>query len=511
MKKHNSILSATIFVSLLIILGKILGFFREMIIAAYYGATALTDAFFFAQGMPAMIFPAVCNSLSTAFISLYVKRLAENGEQEGDRYASRMLATTTILGVILSVAGVLLAPVLVPLLAPGFAGEQLNLAIHLTRLTMGAFVLTMLQYMLCAILNSKKLFIGSQVAGLLYNAVIVAITVVLGRGQSMDTLTLTVVAGMAIQVLALMFCCRGQFTFCFGLSPIHRDSGILLRLALPILLGNSVVQLNNIVDKALCSMLPAGSLSALSYANTLNTLVISVFISSLSTVLYPTLTADAASGNMDRYGKTLMQSMTNLTMLLIPISCITFLDAEEIIRIIYARGDFSEEAVVVTALVLSCYAPRFVFAGFREVLTRAFFALQDTKTPMIAGSIGVGCNIVFSLLFVRWLGVAGIALGTVVSVFVIAVLLLWWTHKKLPMLPVKNLIFRLGKQMAASGVLIIALMAFRSFVDIPWPLIRFATDTAVGFAVYLLALWMMGAEEVNTVLRVLKRKMCKDK
>ena len=86
-----------------------------------------------------MMFPAVGNSLALAFTSLYVKRLAENGEQDGDRYASRMLIATTLLGVALSIVGVLLAPVLVPLLAPGFAGEQLNLAIHLTRLTMGAF------------------------------------------------------------------------------------------------------------------------------------------------------------------------------------------------------------------------------------------------------------------------------------------------------------------------------------------------------------------------------------
>lgn len=507
MKKAESIAGAALAVSLLVILGKLLGFGREALIAAYYGATAETDAFFFAQGMPGTIFPAVCNSISTAFVSLYVKRMTEEGEGPGDRYASRMLLCTSLLGVALGLLGAALSPVLVPLFAPGFSGAQLTLAVYLTRLTMGAFVLTMLQYMLSAVLNSKKLFVGSQVAGLLYNTAIIAVTVLLGRGQSMTVLTLTVILGMLVQVAALVLCCRGHFIYTHGLTPFHSDTRRLLRMALPILLGNSVVQLNHIVDKALGSMLPEGSLSALSYANSLTTVVVSVFIISLSTVLYPTLTTDAAKGYMDRFGETLLQSIGVLSLLLIPISCITLLDAPDIVSAVYARGSFDQTAVSYTAVALACYAPMFFFSGIREVFSRAFFALQDTKTPMRNGAIGVGCNIVFSLVFVRWLGLAGIALGTTLSIAVIAGLLLRSAHKHLPELRLDRFFTSVGKQLLAGAVLMAALVAFRRAVSIPWPLLRFAADTAVGFLVYLLALLPLRCRELQSMMDLLRQKL----
>lgn len=489
--REANLLKTTVGIAAIIIFSKLLGFGREALIAGYYGVTAETDAFFFAQNMPAMIFPAVCTSVSTAFISLYVKRMTEKGTEEGDRYASRMLLATSILGAILSVVGVLLAPILVPLLAPGFSRAQLTLAIYLTRLSMGAFLLCMLQYMLGAILNAKKLFVGSQLAALLYNVVVIGITVLLGPGQSMQILTLTVIAAAFGQILALVGCCRGNFHCSLRINPFHEDTRQLLRLSLPILLGNSVVQLNTIVDKALGSMLPQGSLSALSYANTLNALVISVFVVSLSTILYPALTTDAAKGDMKRYASTLQNSLSGLSLLLLPISCITFLTARDIVEIVYARGNFDESAVTYTAVALAGYAPMFVASGIREVLTRGFFAIQDTKTPMRNSAIGVGFNIVFSLIFVRWLGIAGIALGTTLSTFVTATLLLLSAHHRLQALPLNQFLHCFGKQVIAGAVMVAALLVFRQAVVLPYAILRFVADTLLGFCIYFATLFLL--------------------
>lgn len=506
MTKKRSMLRSTLGVTILILVGKCFGFIREALVAAYYGANAQTDAFFFAQGMPSMIFPAVGNSLALAFTSLFVARITTQGNEKADRYASRMLTASLGLGVVLSMLGALLAPLLVPLFAPGFYGEQLRLAVHLTQLTMGAFVLMMAQYMLAAILNSKQFFIGSQVAGLLYNLCIISVTFALGRGRSMDVLTLTVIGGMAVQVAALSMCCRRQFHYTPWQSPVHPDTAELFHMALPILLGNSIVQINNIVDKALGSTLAEGSLSALSYSGSLNTLVISIFVMSLSTVLYPTLTTDVASGNMERYGKNLLQSLSGLSLLLVPISCITALCAQDIVTIVFARGSFDRTAVGLTAVALACYAPMYIFSGMREVLSRGFFALQDTKTPMINGAIGVGCNIVFSLLFVRYLGIAGIALGTTVSAFVIAVLLLYSAHKRIPALTLRPFLRELCKQLFAGAALVAALVLLHRMVWLPFPLLCFAVDAVFGFAVYFIALFLLRSEETRLIMETMMRK-----
>lgn len=505
MKKSHSILGAAVLVSSFTVLSKLLGFGREALIAAYYGATAETDAFFFAHGMPSMIFPAVGNSISFALTSLYVKRLTQEGEESGDRFASRMLAAGCVIGIVLGVIGLLLTPLLVPLLAPGFSGAQRTLAIHLTRLIMGAFVFNILQYMLSAVLNSKKHFVGAQLSSLFYNIVIIAATVMFGSRQSMDVLMLSVIGGMALQVVMLAVCYSRCAHFTPLLNPIHPDTALLLKLSLPILLGNSVVQLNNIVDKALGSLLPEGSLSALNYANNLTGIVTGTIIISLSTVLYPSLTEQAAKGDTETFSKTLERSLGGLTAFMLPVSCITVLDASEIVTIVYARGSFDQTAVAYTAIALACYAPIFLFSGAREILARGFFAVQDTKTPMLNSAIGVACNAVFSIAFVWRLGIAGIALGTAVASAVIAVLMVVQARNRLSF-RIRPLLTALARQLLSGGVLVALLLIFHRYTAISSPLLRFAADTVLGFLLYGAALSALGGREVLDILNLVRKK-----
>lgn len=496
---RNSLLKSTIWVSVIVIIGKFLGFGREALIAAYYGASAETDAFFFAQNMPGMLFPSVCNSVSTVFISLYVSRIVEDGEKRADQYASRMLLVTSFLGTILSALGVVLAPIFVPLLAPGFGAQQCILAIRLTRLTMGAFLLTMLQYMLSAILNSKKMFIGSQIAGLLYNITVIFVTFFIGRGQGVDALTYTVILGHLAQIVALCVCLRGHIDISFSDSGnLIQESKVLLKLALPVLLGNAAVQLNTIADQALGSLLPEGSLSALSYANTLTYLVTSIFIASLSTVLYPALASEQASGNLEQYGQYLSNSLIGLEFVLVPISGITLVCAKDIVQVVYARGSFDQSAVAYTALALQGYALMFIGVGIRELLNRAFYAQGNTKTPMWNTAIGVVCNVICSICLIRRLGVAGIAVGTTVSSAVTAFLLMQNAKKQLGLDFALVFLEHFKKQLLAGVLSIGVLFLINKNIPIERPLVRFAVSVVAGGGLYgglLLCIdriWIMG-------------------
>ena len=479
-------------------------------IAAYYGATAETDAFFFAQSMPNMIFPAISGGLSTAMTSLYVKRLENCGEYSGDRYVSRLLNGLILLGCGLGFAGFMVSPLLVSFLAPGFTGSQAALASLLSRIVMVSFPLYFMNYMLGAVLNSRRVFISSQVAGLLYNLTIILLTIAFGQERGVLFLCAATTLGTVAQFMCLLFLCvRSRFHYTLCVNPFHVDTAELFRLALPIMLGNSVVQLNNIVDKALGSLQPDGSLSALSYASSLDALVISIFVTSLSTVLYPMLTSMAASSDCMEYKKTLLQSLSGLTLILFPISSITLLAADDVVNIVYARGSFDQTAVTYTSIVLACYAPQVLFVGIREVLTRGFFALQDTKTPSINSAVGVGCNIVFSLFFVRWLGLRGIALGTTISSLVSALLLLRSTHIKMPELPLSVFFRQLGLQSAACAVLLLVLSGFRHLCPVSGAFLRFTCSVIIGFSVYILTLLVIDKQKsrelFSTMLRALKR------
>ena len=503
MKKSDSILHATLAVSLMAIIGKALGFIREAIIAAYYGATAETDAFFFAQGMPNMIFPAVGYSIGMAFTSLYVKRITAN-ETEGDKYASRMISSGVCLGTVLGIIGSLIAPIIVPLLAPGFSIEQRSLAIMLTRITMSAFVLIVLQYLIGAIMNSKKIFVGTQIAALFYDITVIFLTVILGKSANVIILTWINVIGIFLHIVALFICGRGSFKYTLYLNPFQEEFKELIKMAIPILLGNSVVQINNIVDKYLSSSLPNGTLSALSYANTLQQFVFSVFVASISTVLYPTLTSYVAKLDYSKYTSSLMNSLKTLSFFLIPVSCITAIEARDVVGAVFGRGHFDMEAVSMTAVILACYAPSFVFVGMREVLSRGLFAMQDSKTPAINSAFGVVCNIFFSIVLVRFVGAAGIALGTTISSVVSSSLLIRSAKCKVSEIKLKEFFLSVIKQAMSGLILCFAILGVGKTIPISNPLLRFGIITVIGFGIYLFVLFFIDRKQIVFFSKILK-------
>jgi putative peptidoglycan lipid II flippase len=484
-KTSHSLFKASAIVTVIILFGKVIGFARDAVIAAFYGATSQTDAFFFAQSMPAMIFPAVCNSLSTAFVSLYVSRTIEHGEAEGDKFASRMLVATLALALGLSVVALVLTPWIVPLFAPGFRGDQLQLAIHLTQLTMGAFVFTMAQYMLAAILNSKRFYYGSQIAALGYNLTVIVITMGLGQAQGVDALTLTVIFGHVVQVVMLAGFAWHNFKFTWRVNPVHGETGLLIRLALPILLGNSIVSINNIVDKLLASLLATGSVSALSYSSSLNRFVTGVFITTLSTVIYPALSTSFAQNDRKTFDADLLNSLVLMPMLILPVSLITTLYANEIVAIVYQRGSFDAAATQATAEALRYYGGMYVFIAIQEVIIRAFYALKDSKTPMVNAAIAVLANSVMSVFLAQWIGIGGIALGTTLSTLLTAWILWVSLGKKLPDLNLRSIVPTFLKMGVAGAVLLVGLLGLQAIqLGGSSAIGRFVSATLVGFTLY---------------------------
>lgn len=509
-KSQGRLLKASIIVTLISLFGKVIGFLRDAVIAAYYGANWQTDAFFFAQSMPSIIFPAVCNSLSTAFLSIYVTRSVED-RNSADEYGSKAVTFSAFLAITLSLLAIILTPVIVPLFAPGFSEPQYELAKHLTRITMASFVLIMIQYMLGAILSSKKLFYGAQIAALFYNLSIIIITILLGRNQDMDALTYTVVIGHVIQVIALIIFVRRKFKYTFSLRIFDNDTHSLLRLTLPIILGNSIVQINNIVDKVLSSLFGEGAMSSLSYSNTLNRFVTGVVITTLSTVIYPVLTEQFSKGEIDDFSSTIRNSITIGLIILAPVSIITTLCAPDIVKIVYERGSFNSEATRLTSFALTFYGMMYVFSAVQEIITRAFYGMKDTKTPLKAAAIAIISNAIMSYIFsvLFGLGLGGIALGTSLSALFASILLIIALRQRITNLNLgrmKNSIIKIAISACALVMLVILL---RSLCVGFKPIIRFLIITCIGFLLHFIILWILKCEELKEVKKLVMRVLKK--
>ena len=499
-KGKTGILTISIVVSIIGVLGKFLGFARDAVIAAIYGANWQTDAFFFAQSMPAIIFPAVSSSLSTAFLASFVSKNDET-ESKADLYGSKAICFCIVFAIGLSILAVVLSPVIVPVFAPGFSINQSTLAIKLTQITMAAFALTMAHYMFGAVLSAKKLFYGAQIAAFVYNLCVICITVILAKDKDIVALTYTVVVGHIIQMIILYYIARKRFQFSVVLRCWDSETKQLIILAIPILLGNSIVQLNNIVDKVISSLFGEGAMSALSYSNTLNRFVMDVVTITLSTVIYPIMAEKYSKKEMKELFRTITSSISIVLIILLPISIITALCSNDIVKSVYERGSFDSDATLLTSYALRYYGPMFIFSAVQAIVVRVFYSMKDTKTPLKAAAIAIASNAIMSYLFSRVLGMGlgGIALGTTISTLLAAILLLVALKKRLPDLNYGLLKNTMGKVVVSALILLIEIVVLKKLMTSFHCIPRFILITIIGFITHFGVLVLLKCEELGKI------------
>lgn len=510
-KNKNSVITATFLVSGMTLVGKLLGFIRQAVIADYFGASWQSDAFFFAEKMPKLIFPSIASAFATAFITQYISVSVGQGEKRGDKFASSTLVGMLALSLLICCAGVIVSPWIVRIFAPGFTGEQLDLTIHLSRITIGAYIFPVAQYMLAAILNSKKIFLRSQIGGLFYNLFVVVYTIILGRNQGIDDLTWTIVYGQILQVIILAVFVSKNFHFSLDLKGILGTNRLVLAAALPILLSYCLDSVNQLIDQLLGSLLNEGVVSALSYSASLNNIVTGVFIVALSTVLYPTLAENIANKDNNLFCSNLLKNLTMLFMILVPISAIVFMCSGDIVNIVYARGNFDQNAVNITGMALMYYAWMYPFLAIQNVIVRGFYAMNDSKTPLYLSIMALLINAMLSYWLSKSMMIGGLALGTTISTIFTAISLLIALKKKMPNLRLNALIPTMSKIVLSNICLMLLEYQLLQLLSGFTPLVRFFTAAFLGMVFYLGILFLLKCDELKILVRLLPQKRIKER
>src|SRR5690625_3882175 len=199
----------------------------------------------------------------------------------------------------------------------------------------------------------------------------------------------------------------------------------------PVLVSVAIADLNNMIDKSMASSLVEGSVSALNYANVLNNVVLSVFVTAIVTVIFPMLSKEANSENYAGLKKMMHTSLNIVLLITIPAAIGMIVLATPAVKFAYQRGEFGETAAMMTSSALVFYSLGLVGNGFKAMLTRVFYSLKDTKTPMINSAYALGLNFIFNLILVQFMGHKGLALATSISASVTAIILLLSLRKKI--------------------------------------------------------------------------------
>lgn len=489
-------------------LTKASGFFRDIMLSYYYGATSLSDAYIISVTISNVLFSLIFTGISTGYIALFNVIEIEVGKRSVANFTNNLVNIILMLSTILIIFGFIFAELLVKVFAFGFDEETMKTAILLTRIGLLGTYFSSISQLFISHLQLKERFVTPAISGLPYNILIIVSIFI-----SAQTNIITLAVGTVLATLAqLLFLLPALYKTNYRYEPIlkWKDENIkkMLFFVYPISIGMSIDNINLMVDKTLASKIIVGGISSMEYASRLNGFVNGVFVLSFVTVMFPFISKMAALKNTEKFKKTINDVLASVAILVIPASIGIMILAEPIIRLLYGRGNFDEHAVLMTSQALFFYSIGMVGYGFRNVLLRVFYSIQDMKTPMYNVSITVLLNIVLNLVLSSYLGISGLALATSISALFSAGLLLYSLRKKIGSLEMRNTGLTFLKVIIASSVMGITVFMLNEYVLSNWnDFFKIGMTTTVGIAIYIILIILLKVSEAQMLLHSLKRKM----
>lgn len=526
-----------------ILFGQLAGLARGIIVANTFGASPELDAFFAANRVSETLFLLVAGgALGSAFIPTFTGLLAKAETDSAWRLASSLANAVTLTLSLLAALIALFAPQVVRFaLAPGLSTnpEFFSLTVSLLRIQLISAVLFGLGGLIVGILNAHQTFLIPALTPAMYQLGIIFGAVFLAPSMGIYGLAWGVVIGAVMYLLVqvpslvkLLADHRPQTTDdsypvtrnSHTSSIVHRLSSLslglhdtnvrqVLLLMLPRLLGVAVVQLNFWVNTNLASKMEAGSVASLTYGFSLMLMAQAAIAQSVAIAAMPTFSAQHALGKLDEMRASLAASLRGILLMAVPASVGLILLREPLISFLYQRGEFDSRDVQLVAWALLWFAAGLVGHSIMEVLTRAFYAQQDTKTPVIIGTIAMGLNVVFSLWFsnvfaqIGWFPLGGLALANSLATALEAMALFIFMRRRLNGIEGKSIANSAWRVALAALGMAIGLGVWTQFTLGQTRWLVALGGVALGGVIYLLGVVILKVPEVQSLLDAVKRRL----
>ena len=400
------------------LLSRIFGFLRDMAIAGFFGAGMGADAFFVAFRIPNLLRRLFAEgSLSIAFIPVFTDYLENRGKDEAFALARSALRLLSAILAIVILLGILFSPVLVRLIAPGFADspDKLALTALLTRITFPYIFFICLVALCMGILNVLGHFAAPALAPVFLNLAIILSVFFISPHLTEPAVGLAIgvlIGGLLQLLLQAPFLMSRGFRFWERAALFHPGLVRVGKLMLPAVFGAAVYQINILVGTLLASMLPEGSVSYLYYADRLVQFPLGIFAIALATAVLPSLSRQAAARNMAGLHRTFGQAINLILFITLPSMVGLIVLREPIVALLFKRGAFGMQTTALTADALLYYSiGLWAFSAVRIVVA-TFYALEDTRTPVQMATLSIIANILLGMLLMGPMKHAGLALAT---------------------------------------------------------------------------------------------------
>jgi len=511
----------TAFFSFATALSRVAGLAREVVAASKFGVTGPMSAFTIAYQVPNVLRALFAEGpLQAGFVPVFTELLERGDRKEAWRVASVLLWLICLVMGALTAIFVLVAPVVMPLFAPGFHDqpELKNLTIHLAQIVFLTVPLLGLSGLIVGMLYAFDHFAAPAIAPLAWNAVVIGcligVTPLLPEGKRIYAYAIGVLGGTIVQLLLPMPWLRGRGgSFTFTLDWRNEHVRRVLKLMLPVTIALGIVSLNLLVDSFFATFVSSEAPAAIDRAFRVSQLPQGLFSVAIATVIFPTLARHAARGERDELRHTMASSVRQICLLLIPASLLLIVLAVPTTRLVYQRGEFTPEATHLVSRALIFWAVTLPFEGMTLLYSRTFFSLQRTWITIAFALTNLGLNAAVAAALHGPLGISGVVLGTVVGTAAMTFFQMYVLRGDLGHIEGRDTASAVARMLAAGAALAGSAWVVWHFLDsalgrsLIAQIISLGAGIAVGIAVYAAGVLLLKVPEAGQIRRLVKGRL----
>lgn len=415
---------------ILMILSRALGFFKEVVIAFYFGASEVADMLYISLQIPNIFYSILGGALLTAIVPYFMKIRGNEGAIQGNRFVSVILMGVCIATIIIMAALIPSASYLMDILAPGIQGSNKLLLVSLFKITIISIPLYCLIMVINGVLSSFKKFGNLEIVQIITNFTAVLFVIIYYQKINVYSFPLGVIIGYLIGLIFIIIYSMKFVKYDLRNNPFEKIYWKkFLVILMPIILTLGINQVYMLFEKVIGSFLSYGSIASLNYANKVMQLPSGIFATAISTVYYPELTEKAINKKFPELKNDIYNAIGLITIISLPCAVIFFNYSETVISLLFGYGNFDERSIELTSSALKYYSIGIWFICITTLITKVYYVLDKTKQPLIIMSISIVFSIILSLSLLTVMQHRSIALGFS-SIFIINSLILLSYLKK---------------------------------------------------------------------------------
>lgn len=482
------------------VISKFLGLFRDIVFAKYYGTGYVANAFFAAIRIPTQLVDIILSSaIVSTFVPIFNQVLQKDGKDKANKFANNFVNIVALISTAIAIIGIIFAPQIVKALAGGFDTQTFNLTVELIKITFPMIIFTAIAYSLVGFLQSYGQFNIPAMISAVSNLVIIIFLLLFREKFGIHGVAGCMLFAWLLQVLIQVPFAK-KYGYPFILHIDFKDENIkrVFLLSIPILISTAVLPINNLVSTRLASGIGDNAVSAMEYAYKLYVVISGVFTYAIGNIIFPEMSRASADDNKEEYKEIINKAMRMMIYILIPLTIGITIFSKDIISVIYERGEFTAESTLITSSILTFFSAGIIGSGIVEVMNKAFYAKQDTKSPLIAGIIMIIINVILCVTLSKFLDVKGLALATSITAIVNAITLMYMANKNVKIIT-KELGTFIAKVVISALVMGVVVYLLNNYLQASSliNIFRMIIGAAMGVVTYYLMTYLLKVNEIK--------------